>query len=171
MRPGAGSIPIRAGWQQYDERPENLHRRQLGARGIQLADRPRRFCLARTSCNMADLTPPATKYPDFDTLSRSLSAGIAVKRSFLDNLFYMQGKFPALATANDYYMALAYAVRDRMLQRWISTAATYTKQGSRTVAYLSAEFLMGPHLGNNLINLGIYDTARQAHGRAGAGSR
>jgi starch phosphorylase len=86
----------------------------------------------------------------------------ALKRSFLDNLFYMQGKFPVLACAYDYYMALAYAVRDRMLQRWNSTAAAYTAQGSRTVAYLSAEFLMGPHLGNNLINLGIYETARQA---------
>src|SRR3984893_15874797 len=79
----------------------------------------------------------------------------ALKNSFLDDLFYVQGKFPALATKNDYYMALSFAVRDRMLQRWISTAATYTKQASRTVAYLSAEFLMGPHLGNNLINLGI----------------
>jgi hypothetical protein len=86
----------------------------------------------------------------------------ALKHAFLDNLFYIQGKFPALATKTDYYMALAYAVRDRMLQRWISTAAAYTKQGSRTVAYLSAEFLMGPHLGNNLINLGIYETARTA---------
>jgi glycogen phosphorylase len=86
----------------------------------------------------------------------------ALKRSFLDNLFYMQGKFPVLATAYDYYMALAYAVRDRMLQRWNSTASAYTQHGSRTVAYLSAEFLMGPYLGNNLINLGIYDTARQA---------
>jgi starch phosphorylase len=86
----------------------------------------------------------------------------ALKRSFLDNLFYTQGKFPVLATAYDYYMALAYTVRDRMLQRWNSTASTYTKHGSRTVAYLSAEFLMGPYLGNNLINLGIYDTARQA---------
>jgi starch phosphorylase len=85
----------------------------------------------------------------------------AIKNSFLDDLFYMQGKFPALATNNDYYMALAYAVRDRMLQRWISTAAAYTKQGSRTVAYLSAEFLMGPHLGNNLINLGIFDTVHE----------
>ena len=84
----------------------------------------------------------------------------ALKNSFLDDLFYMQGKFPALATKHDYYMALAYAVRDRMLQRWISTAATYTKQASRTVAYLSAEFLMGPHLGNNLINLGIFDRVK-----------
>jgi starch phosphorylase len=85
----------------------------------------------------------------------------AIKDSFLDDLFYVQGKFPALATKNDYYMALAYAVRDRMLQRWISTAAAYTKNGSRTVAYLSAEFLMGPHLGNNLINLNIFDIVKE----------
>ncbi len=86
----------------------------------------------------------------------------ALKRAFLDNLFYMQGKFPALATRNDYYMALAYVARDRLLQRWVSTANAYTREGSRTVAYLSAEFLMGPHLGNNLINLGIYDEVKQA---------
>jgi glycogen phosphorylase len=91
----------------------------------------------------------------------------ALKRSFQHNLFYMQGKFPALATAYDYYMALAYAVRDRMLQRWNSTASAYTQQGSRTVAYLSAEFLMGPYLGNNLINLGIHDAARQAMAELG----
>ncbi len=65
----------------------------------------------------------------------------ALRRAFLDNLFCVQGKFPALATKHDYYMALAYTVRDRLLQRWISTAAAYTRQGSRTVAYLSAEFL------------------------------
>jgi len=86
----------------------------------------------------------------------------ALKRAFLDNLFYMQGKFPALATKRDYYLALAYVVRDRLLQRWVSTAAEYTKQRSRTVAYLSAEFLIGPHLGNNLINLGIYHQVKQA---------
>lgn len=85
-----------------------------------------------------------------------------LKQAMLDNLFYVQGKFPALATMNDYYMALAYTVRDRLLQRWVSTADTYTRRGSRTVAYLSAEFLLGPHLGNNLLNLGIYDQAREA---------
>jgi starch phosphorylase len=92
---------------------------------------------------------------------RTALSKTAIKGAFLDDLFYMQGKFPALATENDYYMALAYAVRDRMLQRWISTAAEYTKHGSRTVAYLSAEFLMGPHLGNNLINLNIFDTVKE----------
>ncbi|MFT3904968.1 MAG: glycogen/starch/alpha-glucan phosphorylase [Steroidobacteraceae bacterium] len=86
----------------------------------------------------------------------------ALKDAFIKNLFYIQGKFPTLATKTDYYLALAHAVRDRMLQRWISTAAAYTEQASRTVAYLSAEFLMGPHLGNNLVNLGIYDTVREA---------
>jgi glycogen phosphorylase len=86
----------------------------------------------------------------------------AFKHAFLENLYYVQGKTPALATKHDYYMALAYTVRDRMLHRWISTATTYTQQGSRTVAYLSAEFLMGPHLGNNLVNLGMYAEMRDA---------
>src|SRR5260370_8095742 len=79
----------------------------------------------------------------------------ALKNGFLDDLFYVQGKFPALATKKDYYMALPFAVRDPILQRWITTAAVYTKQASRTVAYLSAEFLIRPHLDNNLIKLGI----------------
>jgi glycogen phosphorylase len=85
-----------------------------------------------------------------------------LKRAFLDNLFYIQGKFPEIATLNDYYLALAYTVRDRLLHRWLNTNETYMKKGVRAVAYLSAEFLVGPHLGNNLLNLGIYDQVRQA---------
>ncbi len=104
---------------------------------------------------------PARRRDDFDDDRTGLGKE-ALKRAFLDNLYYVQGKFAALATKHDYYMALAFTVRDRLLQRWISTAATYTQQGSRTVAYLSAEFLLGPHLGNNLINLGIEDAVRAA---------
>lgn len=85
-----------------------------------------------------------------------------LKQAFLDNLFYDQGKFPGLATQHDYYMALAFTVRDRLLQHWNHTAATYTERGSRTVAYFSAEFLMGPQLGKNLISLGIFDQVREA---------
>ena len=86
----------------------------------------------------------------------------AVKRAFLDKLFSNQGKFPKLATLNDYYMALAYTVRDVMLRHWVSTAATYTAERARTVCYFSAEYLLGAHLGNNLINLGIYEQVRAA---------
>ncbi|MER3433901.1 MAG: glycogen phosphorylase [Leptolyngbya sp. ERB_1_1] len=85
-----------------------------------------------------------------------------LKQSILNNLFYIQGKFPEIATLNDYYMALAYTVRDRLLRSWLITTQTYTKVQPREICYLSAEFLMGPHLGNNLINLDIYDQMRQA---------
>lgn len=85
-----------------------------------------------------------------------------LKQAILDNLFYVQGKFPEIATLHDYYMALAYTVRDRLLHRWLLTTQTYTKTQPREVCYLSAEFLMGPHLGNNLINLDIYESIQKA---------
>jgi starch phosphorylase len=106
--------------------------------------------------------PQTVQRPPLPECDRTALTKDALKRAFLDNLYYVQGKFPALATKHDYYMALACTVRDRLLQRWISTAAAYTRQGSRTVAYFSAEFLLGPHLGNNLINLGIEEPVRQA---------
>ena len=110
---------------------------------------------------MGRTSSPASKDADIST-DRTGSTPASIKKAFWDHLLYIQGKFPALATRNDYYMALAHTVRDRMLHRWVSTAAAYTAQGSRTVAYLSAEFLMGPHLGNNLINLGLYEVVDEA---------
>jgi glycogen phosphorylase len=59
-------------------------------------------------------------------------------------------------------MALAHTVRDRLVERWISTVKNYRAQDLRVVCYLSAEFLTGPHLANNLINLGIYNETEQA---------
>ena len=85
-----------------------------------------------------------------------------LRRAVLDNLFYIHGKFPAIATPNDYYMALAYTVRDRLLHRWVKTVETWLQKETKIVCYLSAEFLLGPHLGNNLINLGIEEPVRQA---------
>jgi starch phosphorylase len=86
----------------------------------------------------------------------------ALARSFLDNLLFVQGRSLERATVNDLYMALAHTVRDRLVERWISTVTNYQAQDVRVVCYLSAEFLTGPHLANNLINLGIYDEAEQA---------
>jgi len=79
----------------------------------------------------------------------------SIKQDFNDNLAYVQGRFPPVASPNDYYMALAYTVRDRLMDRWTKTAKTYFTKASRTICYLSAEFLLGPQLGNNLNNLGI----------------
>lgn len=90
-----------------------------------------------------------------------------VKRSFFRNLANVQGKFPALASTYDYYMALAYTVRDMLMARWVGTASEYTEQHSRTVAYLSAEFLMGPHLASNLLNLGATNIVRKAMSELG----
>jgi len=86
----------------------------------------------------------------------------AFRRDVLDNLFYIQARFPAVATRHDHYMALAYAVRDRLLHRWLRSAETYLEKRSRTVAYLSAEFLIGPQLRMNLMNLDLEDEAREA---------
>jgi len=97
---------------------------------------------------------------------RGLALG-ALKRGFLDHLRYSQGRIPSIATLNDYYMALAYTVKDRLLHRWIRSGETYMGGDHRAVSYLSAEFLLGPQLANNLINLGIYEEVREAFESAG----
>jgi starch phosphorylase len=86
----------------------------------------------------------------------------ALRRAILDNLHFAQARTPQLATHNDWYMALAFTIRDRMLDNWIKTIAQYGRKGLRAVGYLSAEFLLGPHLANNLVNLGIRNEVEQA---------
>ncbi len=107
------------------------------------------------------MTKPTISQTNDEAVRTGLSVS-AIKQAILDNLYYLQARFPKVASLNDYYLALAYTVRDRLLYRWIQTAQTYLAKGSRTVCYLSAEFLLGPQLGNNLINMGIYDEVKMA---------
>jgi glycogen phosphorylase len=87
----------------------------------------------------------------------------ALTQAVSEHLFYLQGRHPRTASINDVYLAVAYAVRDRLFERGVRTVdALLAKPDARLVAYFSAEFLMGPQLGSNLVNLGIDDTMREA---------
>jgi glycogen phosphorylase len=115
------------------------------------------------------MTPIQTIDPSCPTVEDDRT-GLSVdtlKRAYEDNLFYIQGKYNVIASNHDFYMALAYTMRDRLLQRWLKTLETYTEQNVKYVYYLSAEFLMGRHLGNSLINLEIYESVRAAVKAAG----
>jgi starch phosphorylase len=122
--------------------------------------------MARDSLPVQERTGPIDIGTVYEPTRTGLSAE-AIQRAFLDNLFYLQGRFPAVATPSDYYQALAATVRDRMLQRWIMTAQTYKQQMSRTVSYLSAEYLPGPRLAASMLNLGIFEAAREALAQLG----
>jgi starch phosphorylase len=85
-----------------------------------------------------------------------------LKQSFLDNLLRRQGRTLETATANDRYRAMAQTAHQLLMERWVSTEQIYAKTGGKTVYYLSAEFLMGPHLGNALLNLNAVESVRVA---------
>ena len=89
------------------------------------------------------------------------------KVSFHDNLFCGIGRVLNAATKNDLYTALALTVRDRVLKQGVRTLEAYSQEDVRVVAYLSAEFLPGPHLANNLLSLGMTEQARQAMSELG----
>ena len=99
-------------------------------------------------------------------LRTGLSADVLV-RAWVDNLRFVQGKLPDNATRNDWYMALAYTIRDRLLDRWIRTRQILRTRGVKVVGYLSAEFLPGPQLVASLIHLGILSEVRTAAANLG----
>ena len=103
--------------------------------------------------------------------SCALSPGVGVRtglsvadlrQSFLDNLLCSLGRVPMAATPNEIYTALALTVRDRVHKQGVRTMEARIEHEARVVAYLSAEFLPGPHLANNLLNLGIVEPTREA---------
>jgi glycogen phosphorylase len=67
------------------------------------------------------------------------------------------GRDPQLAGKNELYKALAYTLRDFLIERWITTQKSYYAKNRKRVYYLSLEFLIGRSLGNSLINLGFHD--------------
>jgi starch phosphorylase len=86
----------------------------------------------------------------------------ALERAVKENLFYLLGKAPQNATLHDLYMALAFTVRERLLQHLVNTVSSFIGKEVKVVCYFSAEYLPGPHLGNNMVNLGIYEEVEQA---------
>ena len=84
------------------------------------------------------------------------------KRAILDHLKCSLGTDVMHSSLIDIYHALSYVVRDRMMDRWIRTARVARARKAKMVAYLSAEFLIGRQLGNNLLNIGCFKPARQA---------
>lgn len=85
-----------------------------------------------------------------------------IQQAILDNLHFMLGRHPSLATPNEWYMAVSYATRDRMMKNWIDTLSRFMEGETKVVGYLSAEFLEGPHLGNALLNLDLFEETKKA---------
>src|SRR5258708_2529201 len=80
-----------------------------------------------------------------------------LRRAYADHLPYSKGKEEHGATGLARFFAVAYAVRDRLVNRWIQTQQAYYEADAKRVYSLSLEFLMGRALGANLINLDLYE--------------
>ncbi|MDT5400145.1 MAG: glycogen phosphorylase [Mycobacterium sp.] len=85
-----------------------------------------------------------------------------LREAITDHLRYSIGRPAAALRPDHYYRALALAVRDRMQDNRVASTQTSLDLGRKVTCYLSAEFLMGPQLGNNLLNLQIEEAARAA---------
>lgn len=86
----------------------------------------------------------------------------SIKHSLANRLEYQVGKDQYTATTRDWLNVAVYAVRDRLMERWMETMRTYYRQDTKRVYYLSLEFLMGRTLTNSLLNMGIHDSFTQA---------
>lgn len=87
---------------------------------------------------------------------------LSLKHSFANRLIYSLGKDPITATHRDWFHTTAYAVRERLIERWMETMRSYYESDSKRVYYLSLEFLTGRLLANSLLNMGFYEECREA---------
>ena len=104
-------------------------------------------------------------FQSWGTFRKGLDAQ-SIQLSFASHLEYSLSKDQHTSTNRDLYHSLALAARDRLIERWIKTQQNYYTDDVKRVYYLSAEYLMGRALVNNLINLDMYDGNPQGHGRA-----
>jgi starch phosphorylase len=114
--------------------------------------------------------PRDLRLPTPGCYAEPVRSGLTAEHVFdgmTDHLFYTLGKLAPTASRHDLYMALSYAVRDRLMTRYLAGIEAITASPARVVAYLSAEFLIGPQLGNNLLMLGIREEAAEALRRFG----
>jgi starch phosphorylase len=87
----------------------------------------------------------------------------SLKTAILGHLQYTLAELPHHVDSDwEPYVALALAVRDRVIQRWVRTQDTYYEQDVKRVYYLSLEYLMGRTLGNSLVNMGLLDECATA---------
>jgi glycogen phosphorylase len=93
---------------------------------------------------------------------RLRSDPLHLRRSFLAHVSYTRAKGWGSATPLDRFMAIAMATRDRLTERWVATQRTYHDRDVKRVCYLSAEYLLGRALGNNLMAMGLMNDAWEA---------
>ncbi|MGG5258393.1 glycogen/starch/alpha-glucan phosphorylase [Phycicoccus avicenniae] len=87
--------------------------------------------------------------------------------TFLAELNYGQGTLLSQSTVNDQYLALARTVRRYLMADWLETGARRRQAQQKTIGYLSAEYLLGRQLGNNLLATNLQDIAEDAMRRCG----
>lgn len=86
----------------------------------------------------------------------------SLKQSIAGHLRFSLARDTTTATARDWWLATCYAVKDRVLDRFLETQAAHNRNDARRVYYLSLEYLMGRLLENNLVSAGIYDQVKEA---------
>ena len=84
------------------------------------------------------------------------------KKEVKDNVRVLYRKNLEEATQLQIFNAVCFAVKERIIEDWMATQKEFEKKDPKTVYYLSMEFLMGRALGNNLINLKMYDDVAKA---------
>ncbi|MBN2468779.1 MAG: glycogen/starch/alpha-glucan phosphorylase [Deltaproteobacteria bacterium] len=100
-------------------------------------------------------------FKDWGTFRKGMDPK-SIQLSFANHLEYSLSKDQYTATMRDLFHSLALTARDRLIERWIRTQQMYYVRDVKRVYYLSAEYLMGRMLINNLINLGMYHETQKA---------